>query len=179
MKNKILVLLIFTLSISKLMAQLTDPASVGLSGTAAIVYGTAIPIETTHAPVLKNYVKEYNKRGKYYGGALYISEINDELEEAKQRLKDLEAENNTLYKVLYYSKRMKNDRLLESAQLRFEILEEELKTQETTTLLSEKMNLYENTMRTLTRINRSLDTIQSNINDSKYREKMIKMMKGI
>lgn len=126
---------------------------------------------------VRNYVSVYNERTKYYAGILIVHKINNEIEKVEDRYKELSEENEELHMFLHYSKRKENEKKMEEISQQILTLKDELKDQYNMVILGEKVNLYQNVMRTLTPIRRKLDTLEGNINRSNLLKELIETIK--
>ncbi len=160
-------------------APVTDLPLTILSGMATGAYGAQVIVEHQLADAVNSYEKIYNKRAQYYVGAtLIIEKINDALDDSSKKLLTLKMDNKDLHETAYYSKRKENNKLLAEVEENLDILIKELNRQEKQVIYGEKLNLLQNTMRTLTRINRKLDVVEKNIQESEHAEEIIKMIMG-
>lgn len=192
MKKIIYGILLLVGNLSQIIAQgppvpiytpiITDAVVAGLTGTATANYGLINTEETLVLKVVNDYKATYNKRATYLGTGVSIvnifinDQINSKVDDTKKRYDKLKVENEKLNKVKFYSKKKKNLKLIRELDLQITILEEELKDKSKSGIIGEKINLYQNAMRTLAPINRKLDTLESNINKSNSFKKIIKMI---
>jgi len=124
---------------------------------------------------LKAFVREFEKRALYYPGTLVMHNqnmIGKKVTAVEDRISDLSTDNMNL-SFLYYSKRKENAKLLDAIKEEFEIIKAELSTSSTTVVMGEKLNLYQDVMMTLTRTNRQLDIVESNIGGSKHTKRVV------
>lgn len=154
----------------------TDLGLSAQSGKASYRYLSLIPTQHCLTRMVNAYGSAYSKRMIYYSGVLIMNQINGELDQSKNRLQRLVLGNDKLDEIKYYSKRKENEKLLAAVEEKLYILEQELDKQDKLVIYGEKLNLLQNTMLTLTRVNRKLDLIEKNIKESEYIKKIIIML---
>ncbi|SIT15647.1 hypothetical protein SAMN05421766_1166 [Zobellia uliginosa] len=155
---------------------ITDMPLVVASGAASAEYGIMKFEENQLTDAVSSYASTYNKRATYYSGILIISMINNNINKSRNRYLKLKLDNSKLDEIKYYSKRPENDKLLAEINENLDILEKELESQHKMVIYGEKLNLLQNSMLTLTRINRKLDFVRKNIHKSEQAKKVIKMI---
>ena len=157
-----------TKTIGQVYPFLTDVPSAGGSVISAGLYEFLIKkAEEKLSKEVDNYGNEYNKRFKYFGGALTSLFINKKIKELNERVNYLTKENKKLT-FLYYSKKKQNIKSLALIKKSCDNIKDELQYKTGSFILSgERMNLYENLMKSILLINRVLDKVEMNINKSK------------
>ncbi|MBL3658409.1 hypothetical protein [Fulvivirga sediminis] len=145
---------------------------------AAALYGSISVAENSLKSSVRSYAKTYNKRALYYAGAIVITKINGSINKSEERLKELIKSNAELDEKKFYSKRIPNNKLLKGLEESLYILKQEMLKQHKLVIYGEKLNLLQNTMRTLTEINRRLDIVENNISDSADKKHIIKELKS-
>lgn len=128
--------------------------------------------EETTEKRTKDFVKEYRKRLLYYGGAAWLSTVNDIINNVKDRAHKLKEDNEKL-SFLFYSKKKENKVYLLSADSQIENMSSNFLNGEKLTILGEKINLYEELRASLSAINRELDKVDDNIKQSNLRKKLV------
>ncbi|UOB16667.1 hypothetical protein [Abyssalbus ytuae] len=165
--------------VSPIYTPVTDMPLMTMSYTTAGLYGSINAEENRLTNSVDSYATVYNKRAIYYTGASVVAyKIEQSILNSRKKLLELVVDNKNLDKIKYYSKRKKNTQLLEELEEKLDILEKELQGQHKIAVIyGEKLNLLQNTMRTLTQINRELDIVDKNIKESNHLKKIIKMIK--
>jgi len=159
---------------------IADLANAAASTALAGVYGGAVlTTQSLLNSEIKNFRKQWDNRGTYLGGEVFErSHIYPKLDDFESRLSELEEENMNL-SAFVYSKKDENTKLLLVVREEFDILNSEIKDRShLVVVLGEKINLYQNMMRTITRLNRQLDVVEGNIGGSNAKEKLVDAMKN-
>lgn len=128
--------------------------------------------EETTEKRTKDFVKEYRKRLLYYGGAAWLSTVNDIINNVKDRARKLKEDNEKL-SFLFYSKKKENRVYLLSADSQIENMSSNFLNGEKLTILGEKINLYEELRASLSTINRELDRVDDSIKQSNLKKKLV------
>ena len=148
------------------------PSNLGSGGIIVEKYLLKSREETTEKRT-ENFYKEYRKRLIYYpGSVLWLSTINDIINNVKDRSRKLKRDNEKL-SFLFYSKKKENRVYLLSADNQIENMSSHLLIGEINTILGEKFNLYENLRISLSSINRQLDKVDNNIKESTLKRKLV------
>lgn len=177
--NKLLLLILFTsvnffsqpTSLFPLGPISDIPSGVGSIGI-TIQYSLIKNNEKTSEEKTKKFIKQYQERLKYLTGATWLLTINSIINNLVDRSHTIRSDNENL-SLLFYSKKKENRVFLTSVDSQIMNISSHFLTGEISTLLGEKMNLYDNLKTSLIVINRQLDLIESNIKKSTLKKKII------
>lgn len=129
--------------------------------------------EETTEKRTQDFLKEYKKRLLYYGGAAWLSTVNDIINNVRSRYHKLRQENEKL-SFLFYSRKKENRMYLLSADRQIENMSSHFLNGEINTIMGEKFNLYENIRGSLSAINRELDKVDNNVKESNLKRKIVR-----
>ncbi len=149
----------------------TDPGSFTGSGTHAATYEFALKnSEKDTKKEIKEYNEQYNRRMKYYlltlGNGI-VTKIDNKIKKVLNRLDILEEKNKKL-SFLNYSRKKKSRNELRSLKTMLNNIRNNYQNKHIGSIYGEKLNLYENLMKSLTKINRMLDEVERDIDKSFY-----------
>ena len=173
MKTKILSCILTLIGVSVLNAQqfpfLTDPGSLAGSGAALALYKRLDDEDKKNRDKMKAFGVDYIKRQVYFMGfSLAVGErITNEIEASVTRYNSLKNRNSSL-SLLNYSKKKENTKMLALIETMLNNIQREARNQKGVFVIyGEKMNLLQNMMESLEEINRVLDVVEDNIEQTK------------
>ncbi|GAA0716343.1 hypothetical protein GCM10009430_11960 [Aquimarina litoralis] len=172
MKTKKWLTILFILCSVVLNAQsfpfLTDPGSLTGSGVSTGLYSGSTTAERNTLRRVSGFNVDYGKRLTYLVTSAVISnKIRDEISVSFNRYYDLKRRNESL-SFFNYSKRKENQKMLKFIEKMLNNTQKALLAQSSINVIyGEKLNLFQNTMKSLTEIHRSMDIVEDNIDRSK------------
>ncbi|OEK07359.1 hypothetical protein A8C32_18150 [Flavivirga aquatica] len=172
MKVKLFYIAFFLFCSVKSIAQqfpvLVDPGSMTGSVLSWSLYSMLSTEDKNNRKKIIAFKKDLAKRHLYLvEGAIVVNKINREISNCKERYRQLEHRNKSL-SFLSYSKKKINNKMLNLVNVMLENINKGLKNQRALEVLyGEKLNLLQNTMKSLTEIYRVLDVVEDNIEKTK------------
>ncbi|WP_405208496.1 hypothetical protein [Aquimarina sp. LLG6339-5] len=147
---------------------LTDKPSLLGSGISSGLYSSSATAERNNLRRMAAFEIDYAKRLVYLATSSVISnKIRNEITLSFNRYSDLKQRNESL-SLLNYSKKKENQKILGVIEDMLVNAQKALISQSSINVIyGEKLNLFQNTMSSLTEIHRTMDVVEDNIEQSK------------